>query len=147
MCELLVRTEDKINEDFYRNCQCTKRGDVIAVVEDDWNWGADELSHPFWTIIKMPGVSIEEANFLITPEMPTDPFNPSKTLQRRAVRLNLDDQTLTPPARGGRDGTPPDGRQDFTVDTIDGVGLFNLGILKKAIADPQVIGDNPAVIG
>ena len=54
MSELLVRVHDKINEDFYLNCQCTKRGDVIVARPDGWPWGKEELANPDWRNRKPP---------------------------------------------------------------------------------------------
>lgn len=89
MAELLVRVVDKVNEDFYLNCQCTKRGDVIVVQPDGWGWGLEELKNPDWRIIVMPELSLAEAEAMLAPELPVDPLNPSKTLQRRAFKFDL----------------------------------------------------------
>jgi len=90
MAELLVRTVDKINEDFYLNLQCTKRGDVIVVCEDGWSWGKDELNSDQHAIIKLPGVAVDDVAHLLAPEPQTDPHNPSATLQKRLWKLDLD---------------------------------------------------------
>lgn len=90
MAELLVRVVDKVNEDFYLNCQCTKRGDVIVAVPDGWLWGKEELRDPQYRIIVMPGLSLGDAQSMTAPEFDKDPNTPSKTLKRRAFRLDLD---------------------------------------------------------
>lgn len=91
MAELLLRVHDKVNtEDFYANCKCTKRGDVIVAMPDGWNWGAKELTLPFYRVLKIPALSVGEAETLIAPELEIDPVNPSLTLQRRAFGLDID---------------------------------------------------------
>lgn len=57
MAELLVRVVDKVHPtDPDKNLQCTKKGDVIWICPDGWNWGREELANPEWRIMKMPGV-------------------------------------------------------------------------------------------
>lgn len=90
MAELLVRRVDKTHTDFYLNTKQTKRGDVIVVQPDDWPWGIKELSHPEWIIVRVPKVPMEEFEGLLAAEPETDPKNPSRTLQARAFKLDLD---------------------------------------------------------
>lgn len=126
MAELLVRTVDKVNEDFYLNCACTKRGDVIAVQDDGWPWGKEERANPEWTIIKVPGVPAEKFLSFLAPEPETNSKVPSRTRQRRAFKLDLD----------------ADIKALAQADRIDTVK-----IAKPAIADPAVIGVDDAIIG
>lgn len=95
MAELLVRVIDKINDDPVLNTKCMKRGDVVVVCPDGWGWSKEELTNPFWRIIKMPNLSMEEANRFLAPELDTDPNQPSKTLQRRAFKLDFNILPLT----------------------------------------------------
>lgn len=91
MSELLVRIVDKVNDaDPYLNAKCTKRGDVIVVVEDGWAWGGKEKANPEWRIVKLPKVTVSEAQAFLSPEPITDPAAPNRVKQRRAFRLNLD---------------------------------------------------------
>ncbi len=91
MAELLVRVVDKVNRDsIYLDVACTKRGDVIAICVDGWQWGKEELANPDWRIVRLPGVDPEDLSGLLAPERDVDPKNPSKTLQRRAFKLDLD---------------------------------------------------------
>lgn len=90
MAELLVRVVDKVGADIYQDAQLTKRGDVIAVCEDGAPWGTEDLANPEWRIVRVPGVAAERFMGLLTPELPIDPEQPSRTLQRRAFRLDLD---------------------------------------------------------
>lgn len=90
MAELLVRVVDKVNPDFYANTKCLKRGDVIAVCEDGWGWGVEELANPDWRILKIPDMTVAEASVFLAPERNRDPGQPSRTLQRRAFAIDLD---------------------------------------------------------
>ena len=89
MCELLIRVVSKVNADPYLDAKCTKRGDVIAVVEDGWAWGTDELANPHWRIVRVTGVPAATAAAFISPEIEIDPANPSLVLQRRGFSFDL----------------------------------------------------------
>jgi hypothetical protein len=138
MCEVLVRVRDKVNEDFYRDTKCTKRGDVIVVAPDGWPWGNDELTLPFWRIVKLPNISVSEASTLLAPEVDTDPANPSKTLQRRAFKLDLSNVNLPQAVIDFlKDGT----RSSPSITLNVGVAGFRaLKVQKQPVADPAVIG-------
>ena len=143
--ELLVRVKDKVNEDFYLNCQCTKRGDVIAAQADGWNWGIDELSLPFYRILKLPDMAKGDANALLAPELDTDPANPSKTLQRRAFKLDLDHPSLP---QDLQDFIADDSRKQPTfLSSLSNINLLSLKMAKVPVQDPTVFGVNPNVFG
>jgi CxxC motif-containing protein len=89
MSELLVRVKDRTHKDFYIDCGLTKRGDVIAVCPDGWNWGTEEISNPDWRIIKTD-LTEDEASVFLSPERDKDPTQPSRTLQFRAFKIDLD---------------------------------------------------------
>lgn len=90
MAELLVRILDKVNTDKILDSKCTKRGDVISVCPDGWEWGTEEINSAQWAIIKLPNVTTSEASVFLSPEIDIDPQNPSLFLQRRSMKLNLD---------------------------------------------------------
>lgn len=95
MAEMLVRVVDKVNEDFYRNLRCTKRGMVIVVVPDGHVWSTQELTNPDWRIVKILGVPVHAVSEFVN-GVPSDESNPhNKTRQRRAVKLNLDHPSLS----------------------------------------------------
>ena len=95
MCEILIRARDKVNAtSVYLDVQCTKRGDVISVQENGWAWGSEELSARYWRIVKLPNVSVSAAVALLVPELPVNPLIPSKTLQRRGFRWNVNAASL-----------------------------------------------------
>jgi hypothetical protein len=156
MPEALIRVTDKVNTDFYRNCKCTKRGDVIDVELDGWLWGRDELTLPFWRIIKFPIADptsnaqiLAQLRALLTPELPVDPLNPSLTLQRRGFFLFLDNVNITGQLRAYLlDDTRAASSFTFTA-TVLQIQTFitTLTTQRPPITDPGVLGGSPAVIG
>lgn len=108
MAELLVRRVDKINTDSpYLDAQCTKRGFVIAVCPDGWPWGGDERGDSAWVILKVPDMSESEAGMFLAPERDDDPGQPSRVLQRRAFKLDLDALPEAPSAEDLRKAKTP----------------------------------------
>lgn len=96
MAELLIRVIDRIPDndpDRADDAQrATKRGDVIAVQPDGWNWGRVELTAPFWRILKIPDASVEDFLHLLEPpadELPDDPT------PARRITLDLDSPGIT----------------------------------------------------
>jgi hypothetical protein len=62
MAQLLIRVVSKENPfDTYKDVKLTKRGDVIMAVEDDHVWGAIELTHPDWRILRCPNMTMAQA--------------------------------------------------------------------------------------
>ena len=59
MAEMLVRIADKSSDDPHKNAQLTKRGDVIVIQPDGWNWSAAERTDP-WVIVKVPGALVAD---------------------------------------------------------------------------------------
>jgi hypothetical protein len=98
MAEFLVRVTDKVNSDFYRNTKCTKRGDVIVVQADGWEWGLKERTLPEYRIVKVVGMPLSEAQQWVEPEGDFTQPGASKTLQRRRHKLNLDALLAIAPA-------------------------------------------------
>lgn len=144
MAELLVRVVDKVNDDFYLNCKCTKRGDVIVAQPDGWLWGKEELANPDWRIFKLPDMKLADAQAMLAPELDVDPQHPSKTLQRRVFKFNLDDPSLPVATQTlVTDAT----RQSEAVAGVSAPALLALKVQKAPVADPAVIGIPPTVIG
>lgn len=142
MSELLVRVVDKINEDPLLNSKCTKRGDVIVVCPDGWEWSVEERSNPNWRIIKMPDMNMDEASRLLAPELDTDPNQPSRVLQRRAFKINF----ILFPLRI-RLSTDSSVRRDETLE----VKVINTAdaimVEKTRLVERDIIGDDPRVFG
>jgi len=96
---MLVRLVDKVNEaDAALNAQLTKRGDVISIQVDGFAWSDHERNSGTWTIVKVPGVPIDDLSAYLVPE----PFNPMvdqhKLPQRRAFKFDIDRYQLLPAA-------------------------------------------------
>jgi hypothetical protein len=137
MCELLIRVRDKVNEDDpYLDAQCLKRGDVVVVVEDGWQWGRQELSNPDWRILQLPNVSVMQAQAFLGQEVNDDPAQPSRVLRRRgwafglgslpaALRAWIDDDSRKTPTR----------RVNLTAAQI-----LAMRQRKQRLTDPNVIG-------
>lgn len=139
MAEILLRVHDKVNDDLYLDCKCTKRGDVIVVSPDGWNWGTEERSLPFYRIVKMPGVSVAAAQAFLGRELDTDPTNPSRTLQRRAFRFNIEHASL-PTAFASYLADDTRASATFTLAAFKDHHLAAVKSGKSRIADPGVIG-------
>lgn len=89
MCELLVFTFDRINEECpYQNAACLKRGDVVELRED--GHPHSDFERKFFEVIALPGVTLANASGFVAREPEVDPSNPSRMLQRRAFFLDLD---------------------------------------------------------
>lgn len=143
MAELLIRIRDKVNKDFYFNARCTKRGDVILVKPDGWMWGVMELSHPDARIVKLPNIPLAEARAFLGREPDTDPFNPSRTLQPRAFKLDLDNL----PSAAKVFIADDERRNPAVTLSITVTQLRALKLAKPRIQDPAVIGEPAGVLG
>lgn len=119
--ELAVRLVDKINEDPYLDVRCTKRGDVIVVVEQGWKWGKKELENPEWGFFYVPA-SVHECMQLLSPELPQTP-TPDRMLRKRAFSFDIEAYEA-----GERD-------------------IKKLIVTKKRLEDPRVLGEDVRVIG
>lgn len=145
MSELLVRVADKINSNFYLNCQCTKRGDIVACCADGWPWSIAEKTLPFWRILKLPNVTVAQVTPYLVPELPVDPLNPSKTLQKRAFKLDLSNVVLPAALKTFiQDDTRAQPSYTFNASAAT---IASITIRKSTIADPAIIGTEHAVIG
>lgn len=92
---MLVRVVDKVNRnDPYLDVKLLKRGDVVVVCPDGWQWSALELKSADWRVMHFPDLSVEKAEAFLGPEFDTDPKNPSKMLRRRAFKVDLDSAIL-----------------------------------------------------
>lgn len=147
MAEIIVRVVDKVNRDFYLNCRALKRGDVIEVVPDGWPWGVLDQKNPDWRIFKFPGVPVDDLLAFLAPEIDTDPKQPSKTLQPRKFKFDVDSPSLPETFKAA---LADDMRTNPKVDpavTMTSPDVWAFKAMKPAVADPAVIGDDPKVIG
>lgn len=122
MCEMLVMREDKVNDDPYLDAQCYKRGDVIVIMEDGHPWSKEELDHPRWLVVKVPGVPRDKLTAYLVGE-PGDPLQ-NKMLQRRAFTFDMD-------------AHDQEGKKDYNE-----AKALEKKKAKPARADPLVLGDD-----
>lgn len=158
MCELLVFTTNTVGDDVYRDAKLPKRGDVISIQEDGWQWGVDELHDSRFLVVKIPGTEISEVSALLSPEvdatMSKDPafLNQSlliNTLQYRGFNLNLDAMQLTVPIvpiiktiEGVQRLVAP-----MPVDMSSASMLLAYKVKKAPITNPAIIGTPTNIIG
>ncbi len=138
MCEALIRVVDKVNSDPYLDCKCLKRGDIIAVVEDGWPWGKEELSNPDWRIVKFTSISVSAVMAFLGPEIDTDAAHPSRMLRRRAFSFDLSSTSLPQAFRNWL----ADSTRAAPTRTVllTGAQLLALKVAKTPLVDPNVIG-------
>lgn len=134
MAELLIRVKDKVGATALLDSKCTKRGDVIVVQEDGWPWGKDERELPFYRILQLPNITVNQASTMLAHELDTDPQHPSRTLQRRMFKLDLSNVTI-PAAL--KNYVQDDTRASPAFSSNVGVAFFQGLIVRKTpIADP-----------
>lgn len=97
MAQLLVRVVDKTHPNPELDRGLTKRGDVIAVVEDGHVWGTEELKNPDWRIIVIPGVPTFALASLAHPESPELGYGNGR--RRRANKFDVDAPSLPGPMK------------------------------------------------
>ena len=135
MAEFLIRVHDKVNPDsIYRDVRCLKRGDVVSVCPDGWVWSTRELTFPFWRIVKVVGMALDEAEAFLAPELGDLRLN--KMLRRRAFKVDVDRTTL--PKRI-KDWLADDTRAVPFLE-INTTTVRDLKTLKEPLSDPGVIG-------
>lgn len=74
MCEILVKAVDATHRDPIKDTRgCYKRGDVVIVKPDGWEWGTEEVLPPAqggkFFIVKVPGVDPATLASLVGPEL------------------------------------------------------------------------------
>lgn len=140
MSEWLIRVVDKINDDPILDAGCLKRGDVVAVCPDGWQWSRAELDNPHWRVLKLPGIHEAEARGYLQAEVNTDPRNPSAFLRSRAFGLDLDSKHLTAQVR---EWMQPDHPEQAVAKSMSGVAIGDLNarirLRKPAAVDPQAL--------
>lgn len=91
MAEFLIKTIDANHSNPVKDkAGCYKRGDVVVVMPDGWQWGRLE-GPPKFVIVKIPGMTVEAAQKYIESENDTiDPETPV-VLTRRKYKFHIDD--------------------------------------------------------
>lgn len=139
MCEMLLRVVDKINlNDPYLDVKCLKRGDVVVICDDGWEWGSEDLRNPAWRILKLPNVSKSMAEAFLGPELDTDPANPSRMLQRRAFKFDVDNASLPLPIKAWLADVSR-ANPSFTAG-LSAAQLLSFRAAKPRKQDPNVLG-------
>lgn len=89
MCELLVRVKDKASDpDPGKDALISKRGHVVALCDDGWQWSKAERDNPEWVIVRIPGVSPDQYSMMVAAVIDGSAIE-KKLLARRAVTLDL----------------------------------------------------------
>ena len=86
--EVLVRVVDRSGR-----VDDSKRGDVIAIEPDGWNWSAQELTEEYWRIFRCP-ITQAQADTFLQSATPAELVAHPNWIRRRYT-LNLDN---LPPA-------------------------------------------------
>lgn len=86
-------------------------GDVIAAMPDGHLWGREELAHPHWRIVRVPGMTRAEADSLTAPEVPR---HGQKSLHLRGVTVDVAALGLADQPRAAR--LVPAMRPELTAD-------------------------------
>lgn len=86
MAVLLIKAVDAVNDDPAKDASgCYKRGDVVVVLPDGHQWGRKEGPPNFFRL-KIPGLSVAEAEELMAAEVDVE----GNAITRRARRLMAD---------------------------------------------------------
>lgn len=94
--QVLLRVTDKINtNDPKLDAKCLKRGDVVVIVDDDHNWGTQDLTNPDWRIIKAPNMTQETADLIMQEQADFAEAN-TDLLKRRKFSLDFSSPTFSP---------------------------------------------------
>lgn len=105
MAELLIVAQSHHHPDPVEDrAGAYKRGDVVDVREDGFDWGRLLKSYwPKFAVVKIPGVSVASVEKYIRPEM--NSLAPDQVLTRRLYRLEIDTIPLAVRRALKRDGT------------------------------------------
>ena len=139
--ELLVRIVDRVNDqDPSLNAQLTKAGDVIAFHEDGADWGLMEVKNPEWRIVRVPGMTLTEAEALTAPELPPTLDKEYPLLRKRAMKLDLGTldaleagKVLDPKENKGDPMTPAEVKAVAVDATLAVANVLSCMVLKEAL--------------
>ena len=90
MAILVVRTEDTIWPDPVQNASAYKRGDVIDIVDDGWQFGSAEIGNPRMMFVAMPGIPKDSLSGFLAADQP-NPLTPNSAtpLNRRSFSFDI----------------------------------------------------------
>ena len=89
MAELLIKAVDATADDPETDKGCYKRGDVVIIRPDGWEWGQAERPPKFF-VLRVPGLSVEDAEELT--QLDVDSSLESLP-RRRSWHVMLDDMS------------------------------------------------------
>lgn len=93
--EFLLMIRDRVGETVFDDTKLYKRGMVVDVHEDGWDWGHQELVNPDFRVLKAPGLDKGAAISMLSAEAGfADADYSTSTLQIRAARFDIDAQSL-----------------------------------------------------
>lgn len=94
MAELLIKAVDAFNPDPTKDRRgCYKKGDVVCVRPDGWEWGKEERTKRF-SILRIPCSDYREFSYLANPFVQDDPCNPLKSRRRLHSLRNYGEYSL-----------------------------------------------------
>ncbi len=124
--QLLVVIEDVNSDHPVNHHLIPKAGDVLHYGE---HWGTGDLSHDFWRIIDVPGLTLAEAKALCGPEIL--PPNAHEFIGRsRGMRLDLAKLGINLEKRHESGIEPP----------VSVAVLRSAMLLKERVPHPDVVG-------
>ena len=65
MCEILIRWQDKVPQADPLYAFNFRKGDVLAVCSDGWQWSPAEQTNTQWRIIKLPNITESLIQYLL----------------------------------------------------------------------------------
>jgi len=93
MCEILIKAKDNVNPDPELDKLNYKRGHFVAVMPDGHTWGKKECLPDFF-ILKIPGVSVDQFDEYMKPELDTGDAKKQIITKRRIHKLDIDATTI-----------------------------------------------------
>jgi len=117
-----------------------ERGDCVIAVENDWPWSQEELTNPAWRIVKIPDMSLSEAQSFMVPDL----GNPEYGYLSQRRKFTIDEALITLPEAQVfiADDTRAQPSMTFTADQLRGVVKE-----RPPLQDPAYIGPEPPVMG
>jgi hypothetical protein len=139
MAILVVCRVDTTHPDPYINCQHYKRGDVVQVLPDDHTFSETEKKHPRLCFIPVPKIDPADLQGFVVPEQNADSFNPSRVLQRRGYKFDLDHPDLPQDIKTIA-ADPTRSAETAVLSKPPVFDPLTFRVKKAPLADPAVIG-------
>jgi len=117
-----------------------ERGDCVVAVENNWPWSQEELTAPQWRIVKIPDMSLSEAQSLLVPDL----GNPDYGYLPQRRKFTIDEALITLPETQAfiADDTRTQPSMTFAADQLRGVIKE-----RPPLQDPAYVGPTPPEIG